>query len=107
MIEDVKEEKQSLQSIIHALSIKTGEYTDPENEIPGIEEAAGLPQMPLPNEVLVTSENNNDLILDTEEDIEIGTVIPIDHIDLSRVFPEKLFGNHSSTPNPVLPIFQK
>jgi hypothetical protein len=47
MIEDVKEEKQSLQSIIHALSIKTGEYTDPENEIPGIEEAAGLPQMPL------------------------------------------------------------
>lgn len=107
MIEDEKEEKHSLQEIIHVLSIQTGEYTDPENEIPGIEETAGLPEMPLPKEVLIASENNNDLILDMEEDIEIGAVIPIDQIDLSRVFPEKLFGNHSSAPNPVLPIFHK
>lgn len=107
MIEDVKEEKHSLQAIIHALSIKTGEYQDPENEIPGIDENTNLPQMPLPKEVLVASENNNVLILDTEEDIEIGTVIPIDQMDLSRVFDEKLFGNHSPAPNPVLPIFHK
>lgn len=107
MIADEKEEKHSLQAIIHALSIQTGEYTDPKNEIPGIEETTDLPEMPLPTEVLIAGENSNDSILDLEEEIEIGTVIPINQIDLSRVYPEKLFGNHDSAPNPVLPIFHK
>ncbi len=106
MHDDKTRKKQSLQEIIHTLSIKSGEYTDPSND-PSIEANTDILEMPLPEVALAPGINTNDPILDTEEDIEIGTVIPIDQMDLSRIYPEKLFGSHQPKANPPQPIFHK